>query len=181
MCSISVDPMPSMILTPVASWNAFQVATGRCSPADTQRRRLDSPAVASPAIIALYAVGAVKQIVTPCSAMCRASSAGVAFSMSSVEAPTRSGKTTRPPSPNVKASGGVPVNTSSGVGRSTCVENVSAFASTSRWKCMVAFGRPVVPDVKASSATSSAAVSTGVNWCDTCITLRPRSSSPSPP
>ena len=119
MCSISVDPMPSMILTPVASWNAFQVATGRCSPADTQRRRLDKPAVASPAIIALYAVGAVKQIVTPCSAMCRASSAGVAFSMSSVDAPTRRGKTTRPPSPNVKASGGVPVNTSSGVGRST--------------------------------------------------------------
>ena len=71
-----------------------------------------------------------------------ASSSGVAFSMSSVDAPTRSGNTTRPPSPNVNASGGVPVNTSSGVGRSTCVENVSALASTSRWKCMVAFGRP---------------------------------------
>ena len=33
-------------------------------------------------------------------------------------------------------------------------------ASTSRWKCMQPLGRPVVPEVKAISATSSAAVST---------------------
>ena len=95
--------------------------------------------------------------------MSSASSSGVAFSISSVDAPTRSGKTTRPPSPKVKASGGVPVKTSSAVGRSTWRENVSAMASTSRWKCIVAFGRPVVPEVKASSATSSAAVSTSSN------------------
>jgi hypothetical protein len=62
----------------------------------------------------------------------------------------------------VKASGGVPVNTSSGPGCSTRAENVSAIASTSRWKCMVALGRPVVPEVNAISATSSAAVSAAV-------------------
>ncbi len=60
----------------------------------------------------------------------------------------------------MKASGGVPVKRSSGVGFSTCRLNVSAIARTSRWKCMVALGRPVVPEVKASSATSSAAVTT---------------------
>ena len=83
--------------------------------------------------------------------------------MSSVDAPARSGNSSRPPSPKVKPSGGVPVNTSSGRGLMTCLEKVSAVASTSRWKCMATFGWPVVPEVDASMATSSAAVSTGVN------------------
>ena len=81
----------------------------------------------------------------------------------------------------MKASGGVPVKTSSAVGRSTCCENVSALASTSRWKCMVAFGRPVVPEVNASSATSSAAVSTSSNRSDAGSTRSVMSSSASPP
>ena len=38
MCSISVEPMPSMIHSPVASWNASETARGSGSPADTQRR-----------------------------------------------------------------------------------------------------------------------------------------------
>ena len=133
-------------------------------------RRLTPPGAASRSWLALplasiarYAVGAVKQAVAPCSAIRSASSSGVAFSTSRELAPTRSGKTTSPPSPNVNASGGVPMNTSSAVGFSTCLENVSALASTSRWKCIVAFGRPVVPDVNASRATSSAAVSTSSN------------------
>ena len=92
--------------------------------------------------------------------MILASSGGVAFSTSTVDAPAWSGKSSTPPSPNVKAYGGVPVNTSSGDGRSTWREKVSQIASTSRWKCMVAFGRPVVPEVKASSATSSEEVAT---------------------
>ena len=45
--------------------------------------------------------------------------AGVAFSSSVAVAPKRSGKMARPPSPNVKASGGEPTNTSCGVTRST--------------------------------------------------------------
>lgn len=52
------------------------------------------------------------------------------------------------------------MNTSSGSGRSTCAEKVSAMASTSRWKCIQPLGRPVVPEVKAISATSSAEVGT---------------------
>ncbi len=99
--------------------------------------------------------------------MIAASSAGVAFSTSTVDAPAWSGNSSTPPRPNVKAYGGVPVNTSSGDGRSTCREKVSQIASTSRWKCMVAFGRPVVPEVNASSATSSAEVATSswvVGW-----------------
>ena len=38
MCSISVDPMPSMTLKPHASWTASQVAFGSVSPAETQAR-----------------------------------------------------------------------------------------------------------------------------------------------
>ena len=42
-------------------------------------------------------------------------SAGAAFSSSVAVAPNRNGKIARPPSPNVKASGGEPTKTSSGV------------------------------------------------------------------
>ena len=45
--------------------------------------------------------------------------AGEAFSSSVAVAPKRSGNTASPPSPNVKASGGEPTNTSSGVTPST--------------------------------------------------------------
>jgi len=38
---------------------------------------------------------------------------------------------------------------------------VSQIASTSRWKCTQPFGSPVVPEVKAISATSSLRVATG--------------------
>ena len=174
MCSISVEPMPSMSRTPVASCTASHVAAGRCSPADTARRSCDSCAAFPDVSMARYAVGAVKQIVTRCWAMRSASWSGVAFSTSSVAAPTRSGKISSPPSPKVKASGGVPVKTSSAVGFSTWAEKVSAIASTSRWKCMVALGRPVVPDVKASRATSSAAVSTAGKTAGFCAAAAAR-------
>ena len=49
---------------------------------------------------------------------------------------------------------------SSGAGRSIERGKQSQIASTSRWKCIVPLGLPVVPEVKAISATSSAAVST---------------------
>ena len=39
-------------------------------------------------------------------------------------------------------------------------------AMTSRWKCIVAFGFPVVPEVKAIRATSSAAVSQFLKLAD---------------
>ena len=42
----------------------------------------------------------------------------------------------------------------------TCAAKQSQIASTSRWKCIVPFGSPVVPEVKAIRQTSSAAVST---------------------
>jgi hypothetical protein len=41
-CSISVEPMPSMIEMPVACRNSCHTDAGRCSPAETQRRRLVS-------------------------------------------------------------------------------------------------------------------------------------------
>ena len=40
---------------------------------------------------------------------------------------------------------------------------MSHIAITSRWKCIVAFGSPVVPDVNASMQTSSRAVGTFAN------------------
>ena len=47
-------------------------------------------------------------------------SSGGAFSSRIVDAPTRSGNSTSPPSPKVKASGGEPMKRSSADGRSTC-------------------------------------------------------------
>ena len=181
MWSISVAPMPSMICTPVASRNASQVAFGRCSPAETAVLRLGSsrPAVMRGSI-ALYAVGAVKQTVTRWASIRSASSVGVAFSTSSVEAPACSGKSRTPPSPKVKANGGVPVKTSSGDGWSTWRENVSQTASRSRWKCIVALGRPVVPEVKASIATSSLEVSTSSNVAGFGARRSSQASSPNP-
>ena len=123
----------------------------------------------------------MKSVVTPYSSMSAASSAGVAFSINSAEPPARSGKTRSPPRPKVNAIGGVPVKTSSGVGRRTCAEKVSAIASTSRWKCIAHLGRPVVPEVKASRATSSAEVSTSAKSVGRSAARRVRSSPDSPP
>ena len=63
------------------------------------------------------------------------------------------------PRPKVKAKGGEPRNTSSMLGMMTWRGVVSQIASRSRWKCTVPLAAPVVPEVKAISATSSAAVS----------------------
>ena len=63
----------------------------------------------------------------------------------------------------MKASGGVPVKTSSVCALQDERGKQSQIASTSRWKCIVPFGWPVVPEVKAISATSSAAVGTLAN------------------
>ena len=156
MCSISVLPMPSMISTPVASRNASQVAFGRCSPAETAFRRARSWSVLPAASIALYAVGAVKQIVTPC-CVDRVGELGRRRLLH--QQGRRAGvqrEEQQPPSPNVNASGGVPVNTSSGTAAARARRRCRQIASTSRWKCIVAFGLPVVPEVKASIATSSA-------------------------
>ncbi|MNX94459.1 hypothetical protein D3C86_1266890 [compost metagenome] len=86
----------------------------------------------------------------------------MSFSASAVLAPIRSGKHSIPPSPKVNASGGVPQKMSSAVGLSTWRGNRSHIASTSRWKCIVPLGWPVVPLVKAIRQVSSAAVSQAV-------------------
>ena len=65
-----------------------------------------------------------------------------------------------PPSPNVNAIGGVPQTMSSFAILMTERGKQSHMAITSRWKCTVPFGLPVVPEVKAMSAGSSAAVGT---------------------
>ena len=38
MCSISVEPMPSMMARPVARWKSSHTDLGRCSPAEMHRR-----------------------------------------------------------------------------------------------------------------------------------------------
>ncbi len=52
------------------------------------------------------------------------------------------------------------MKTSSGVARSTCGGQQAQAAITSRWKCIVPLGTPVVPEVNAIRQVSSAAVST---------------------
>ena len=93
---------------------------------------------------------------------CIASSSpsGVSRSISTVEAPYRSGKHSSPPRPKVNASGGVPQKTSPFTGFRQERGNRSHIAITSRWKWTVPLGVPVVPEVNAISAGSSAAVST---------------------
>jgi hypothetical protein len=58
---------------------------------------------------------------------------------------------------------------------------VSATAIRSRWKCIAAFGRPVVPEVNAMIATSSAAVWTDGNEVGLPAAIAVTSSGPDPP
>ena len=58
----------------------------------------------------------MKQMVARHFAIAGSNSSGGAFSSRIVEAPTRSGNSTRPPSPKVKASGGEPMKRSSADG-----------------------------------------------------------------
>ena len=155
--------MPSMSSMPVAFFHNARVAAGNASPADTHLRRLDRSNLSACAAMARYDVGAVNRTVARCCAMAGSSMSGGARSSSNVDAPTRIGNSRSPPSPNVKASGGLPVNTSSAWARSVERGQQSQAASTSWWKCIVPFGWPVVPDVKAISAVSSPAVRTSAN------------------
>ena len=61
----------------------------------------------------------MKQTVARYEAIAAGSASGDGFSSSTVDAPTDSGNSSSPPSPKVKASGGLPMKTSSRVGRST--------------------------------------------------------------
>src|SRR3954463_713149 len=105
-------------------------------------------------------IGEVKSVVALKRCTVSSSVSGVCFSTSTLDAPKRIGKQSMPPSPKVNAIGGVPQTTSS-----LCIFMIergkqSVCAITSRWKCIVPFGPPVVPEVKEISATSSAAVGT---------------------
>ena len=105
-------------------------------------------------------VGAVNRIVALNFWIDSSSVSGVNFSTSAVLAPKRIGKHSSPPRPKVNASGGEPMKISSLTGFRQERGKQSHIAITSRWKCIVPFGLPVVPEVKAISATSSADVST---------------------
>ncbi len=102
----------------------------------------------------------MKQIVARYCAIAAGSASGEAFSSSTVEAPTDIGNSSSPPSPKVKASGGLPMNTSSAPGLSTWRGQQAQAAITSRWKCIVPLGCPVVPEVKAIRQVSSLPVFT---------------------
>jgi len=101
---------------------------------------------------------------------------GVSRSSSTVAAPTRSGKSNRPPNPKVNASGGVPMQMSFAARCTIDFGKQSQIAITSRWKCIVALGLPVEPEVKAMSAVSLAAVSTALKGVSQAVI---RASSPS--
>jgi hypothetical protein len=73
-----------------------------------------------------------------------------------------------PPRPKVNASGGEPMTMSSGVALSTWRGQASQAASTSRWVWTAALGLPVVPEVNAISAMSSAAVGQAVKRPSFC-------------
>ena len=65
------------------------------------------------------------------------------------------GKSNKPPSPKVNASGGVPVTMSCMCARKTCRGQAWQADQTSKCEWQTALGTPVVPEVKASKAMSS--------------------------
>ena len=134
MCSISVAPMPSISSMPVACFHSARVAAGSASPADTHLRRLlcCSPLPEWDTAMARYEVGAVNITVALNTRTARIKSAGEARSSSTVEAPMLIGNNSKPPRPKVKASGGLPMNTSSAWARSTCGGQQAHMAITSR-------------------------------------------------
>src|SRR5476649_2761436 len=72
----------------------------------------------------------------------------------------------KPPRPKVKASGGVPMKMSDGCESSIERGKQSQIAITSRWKCIVPLGMPVVPEVKLIRQMSVAAVSAASKCAD---------------
>jgi hypothetical protein len=76
------------------------------------------------------------------------------------------GNSSSPPNAYVNASGGVPMKMSSLVGRRMWRGKQSAQARMSRCVCIVPLPRPVLPEVKAMMAMSSAAVSQFTNVAD---------------
>ena len=160
MCSISVEPIPSTIRMPVFSNHASDTPAGSGSPADThvcsesrhgssleqravrgrrgeQRRHL---------LLARSRRAAVRR---RASARC--------------DAPKRSGNSSEAAEPERererrRAAEDVGRLRVAARGARTC----RTIASRSRWRCTQPFGSPVVPAVKAMIATSSAAVSHGV-------------------
>ena len=157
---------------------------GRCSPAEI------GPAQAAPArpalparSMALYAVGEVNSTVAPeLRDGVGAAPAGWPFPAAGWPRRRACGKTSRPPSAEREAQWRRPGEHIRPARPCTrYLPKVSAIASTSRWKCMVALGTPVVPDVAASMATSSAAVSTSSNVLGLAAHRSARSSWPAPP
>jgi hypothetical protein len=137
MCSISVAPMPSMISMPVACFHCARVAAGSASPAETHLARLERSCALTCAAIARYDEGTVKHTVARNCAIAASSWSGGAFSSNTVDAPMRIGISRMPPRPNVKASGGLPMKTSSGFALNVDFGQQSHMAITSRWKCIV--------------------------------------------
>jgi len=122
MWNISVEPMPSSSSMPVASRQCLKVAAGSGSAAETPRRsapRSKRFLISGTSSIRRYDVGAQKQIVTRCRAKVSSIDSGVNPPESTVVAPKRNGKTSKPPVPNVNASVGWPPKRSSGDGAST--------------------------------------------------------------
>ena len=165
MCIISVAPMPSMISMPVASFHSCarrvrQRLAGRrrtCA-ATTGRSRAASGAIAR------YNVGAVNSIVARCVLDRRSSASGPGRSTQQrrrADAHRKQQQAAQPEGERERRRAAEHV-----VGGRLAASprgKQSHIASTSRWKCIVPFGLPVVPDVKAMNATSSAAVSTAAN------------------
>src|ERR1700694_5138924 len=163
MWIISVEPMPSLISMPVASLKIWRVASGTASPADTHFLKEEISKLPAIAAIPRYMIGVVKQTFALKRWIVSSSVSGVCFSTSTVEAPKRIGKHSIPPSPKVNASGGVPQKMSSlGPFRQERGKQ-SHIGITSRWKCIVPLGLPVVPEVRAIKGTPHDDVAALVN------------------
>ncbi|MDT4821359.1 hypothetical protein FQZ97_545340 [compost metagenome] len=105
MCSISVEPMPSMISQPKCALKRCAISPGNASPADEHMRSATASRAGSLGEASMPAkpVGAPKNTVGLCSVQRRKVASGVGRSaISTTVAPTDSGKVSALPRPYAK-------------------------------------------------------------------------------
>ena len=143
MCSISVEPMPSMMRTPVRSVHAVATAAGSGSPAETHaRNELTRGEVGAAQHRPVHRRRGRQRGDRSGARWRRRARPATASRSAPWTRPRASGTTRRTPRPKVNARAASPVNTSSSRGRRTRAPNVSHVASRSRCRCTQPFGSP---------------------------------------
>ena len=163
MWNISVEPMPSMISMPVASFHSLRVTAGSASPADThfaERRQVVLLHVGGHRAIRRRRGDEHRRLVLRDRRQQRVRRRPLDQQRRRADPQRKQQQSAQPERERERRAPGEDVV---GVARSIAGGQQSQAAIRSRWKCIVPLGLPVVPEVNAISAVSSAAVSTAAN------------------